>query len=134
MSLPVILRPEAEADVFEAQRWYEQRRAGLGEAFVEAPDQMLARIAAAPEIHEAALPDVRRGKLTRSPYVVYYRVFVDRIEVLGALHGSRDLRVTESGGLTRKSETVEPWKTWESRPSATTAISRRGFTVAPRLN
>ena len=38
------------------------------------------------------LRDVRRGKLRRFPYVVYYRVLTDRIEVIGILHGSRDPR------------------------------------------
>jgi len=98
MSLPVIFRPEAQADLLDAQSWYERQRAGLGDIFADAAEQMLGRIVAMPEMYEAVLRDVRRGKLTRFPYVLYYRVLPDRIEVLGVLHGSRDPRVWEDRG------------------------------------
>lgn len=38
MSLRVIVRDEAEADIAEAALWYERRCAGLGEEFVHAVD------------------------------------------------------------------------------------------------
>jgi plasmid stabilization system protein ParE len=33
---------------------------------------------------------VRRGKVRRFPYVVYYRVLADRIEVIAVLHAARN--------------------------------------------
>ncbi len=93
MSLPVVLRPEAQADLQEARTWYEQQRPGLGDAFVEAADEMFMRIREMPELHAVVLRDVRRGKLRRFPYVAYYRVLTNRIEVLAILHGSRDPKV-----------------------------------------
>ena len=45
-----------------------------------------------PELYAVALKNIRRGKLRRFPYLVYYRVFSDRIEVIGVLRGSRDSR------------------------------------------
>ena len=36
MSLRIIARDEAEADIAEAALWYERRCAGLGKEFVEA--------------------------------------------------------------------------------------------------
>ena len=51
---------------------------------------MLVRIAMMPELYGVILGDIRRGKLRKFPYVVYYRVLVDRIEVIAVLHGSRD--------------------------------------------
>ena len=92
MSLPIVLRPEAESDLLAARAWYEQQRAGLGEEFAEAVDQIVDRIRAMPELYEVVLQNVRRGKTRRFPYVVYYRVLEDRIEVLAVLHGSRDAR------------------------------------------
>jgi plasmid stabilization system protein ParE len=46
-----------------------------------------------PGMYAVALRDVRRAKLRRFPYLVYYRVFTDRIEVLGVLHGGQDPQV-----------------------------------------
>ncbi len=93
MSLPIVLRPEAQTDLLEARDWYEQQRPGLGEAFLERVDQMFSRIRDMPELYAGVLRDVRRGKLRKFPYVVYYRVLADRIEVIGLLHGSRDPKV-----------------------------------------
>jgi toxin ParE1/3/4 len=93
MSLPIVFRPEAQADVLEARDWYEQQGAGLGDAFAESVRETLSRIQAMPELYAAVLRNVRRGKLRRFPYVVYYRVLPDRIEVLGVLHGRRDPRI-----------------------------------------
>jgi hypothetical protein len=41
MSLPIILRPEAQADMLLARDWYEEQRAGLGAEFAEAVEQIL---------------------------------------------------------------------------------------------
>lgn len=93
MSLPVILRPEAQADLLAARRWYDKQRRGLGDAFAECVEEIIARIAQMPEFYAVALRGVRRGKLRRFPYVVYYRVLADRIEVIAVLHGSRNPQV-----------------------------------------
>jgi len=82
----------AAADIESARRWYEQRRAGLGEAFVRAVAEMLARIASFPELYGTAEGDVRRGRIGRFPHVVYYLVLADSIQMLAVLHGSRDPR------------------------------------------
>ncbi|HYT89345.1 MAG TPA: type II toxin-antitoxin system RelE/ParE family toxin, partial [Gemmataceae bacterium] len=89
MSLPVILRPEAAQDVASAENWYEQQ-AGLGQAFLDRLSEALDRIAATPEMYAVVWQEVRPCPLKRFPYVVYYRILADRIEVLAVLHGSRD--------------------------------------------
>ena len=40
----VDIRPEAEADIEEAARWYEQRHAGLGDEFLDEVSMTLATI------------------------------------------------------------------------------------------
>ena len=44
MSYTFTIRPEAEADLAEAKRWYEERRQGLGADFVLCVDEALERI------------------------------------------------------------------------------------------
>ena len=65
MSLPVFLRPEAEADLKAAKHWHEQQRTGLGEPFIQAVDALLERVGAMPELYAVVLNGVRRAKLRR---------------------------------------------------------------------
>jgi plasmid stabilization system protein ParE len=90
MSLPVILRPEAVQDVESAQDWYEQQRVGLGQAFLDRLSEALGRVGAMPEMYAITWQNVRSCPLKRFPFIVYYRVLDDLVEVLAVLHGSRD--------------------------------------------
>ncbi len=93
MNLAAAFRPEAEADVLETRDWYERQQYGLGDAFRDSLDQIVVRIETMPQMYAVVFRDVRRGKLRRFPYVIYYRVLSDRIEVIAVLHGSRDPRL-----------------------------------------
>jgi plasmid stabilization system protein ParE len=93
VKLRLDVRPEAQADLLEARDWYKRRRAGLGDEFVDVVDELFARIAESPTLFAASVGDVRRAKLKRFPYVVYYRILAERLEVIGVLHGSRHSRV-----------------------------------------
>ena len=55
MSLPIVWRPEAEADLLAARDWYEWQRSGLGEEFADAVETILARIEAMPELYAIVL-------------------------------------------------------------------------------
>ena len=87
MSLPVILRPEAEKDIQEIFGYLEQF--GQGQKFSERLHQMLLRLEAQPELYGFVWKDVRAVRLRKFLYVVYYVVFSNRVEVLAVLHGSR---------------------------------------------
>jgi len=90
VSLPLILRSEAEADVAAACDQLDVVRAGLGRMFVVRLRDVLERLEAIPELHGFAWQDVRAVRLKQFQHVVYYVVFADRIEVLAILHGARD--------------------------------------------
>jgi len=93
MTLAADFRPEAEADVLEARRWYEHQQPGLGDVFTDMLVEIVGRIESMPRMYPVAHRDVRRGKLRTFPYLIYYRVLPDRIEVIAVLHGSRDPRI-----------------------------------------
>ena len=59
MSLPLILRPEAEQDIAEARDWYEQHRDGLGSEFLDEVEACFARIRQFPEAYAAGYRGVR---------------------------------------------------------------------------
>lgn len=90
MSLPVILRHEAEADVQEARDQLEAVRAGLGTQVLARVREVLARIEKMPELHGKVWQDVRAARLKQFRYIVYFIVLADRVEVLAVLHGARD--------------------------------------------
>lgn len=90
MSLPVILRHEAEVDVQEARDQLEAVRVGLGTQVLARVREVLARIEKMPELHGKVWQDVRAARLKQFRYIVYFIVLADRVEVLAVLHGARD--------------------------------------------
>jgi len=88
MTLPLILRPEAVHDLIVAHEWYEEQKVTLGADFLAQASAIFDRIRAFPEMYGIIWQDVRSCSLRRFPYVVYYRVLAERIEVLAVLHGS----------------------------------------------
>ncbi len=90
MSLPVILRHEAEVDVQEARDQLETVRIGLGSQVLARVREVLARIEKMPELHGKVWQDVRAARLKQFRYIVYFIVLADRVEVLAVLHGARD--------------------------------------------
>ena len=90
MSLPVILRHEAEVDVQEARDQLEAVRVGLGAQVLARVREVLARIEKMPELHGKVWQDVRAARLKQFRYIVYFIVLADRVEVLAVFHGARD--------------------------------------------
>ena len=90
MSLPIVLRCEAEEEFDEAFDWYESRLTGLGEKFAAEVQRVFDRIADSPHAHRVVFTDIRKGVVLRFPYCVYYRPHSDRIEVIAVFHTSRD--------------------------------------------
>jgi toxin ParE1/3/4 len=93
VSLPIVLRGEAEAEFDEAFDYYEAQRAGLGVDFVSRVQTVLDRIAANPLLHGEVVPGVRKGVVQKFPYCVYYRPHADRVEVIAVFHSSRDPKI-----------------------------------------
>lgn len=98
MSLPVILRQEAEVDVQEARDQLEAVRVGLGTQVLARVREVLARIEKMPELHGKVWQDVRAARLKQFRYIVYFIVLADRVEVLAVLHGARDPSSWQSRG------------------------------------
>ena len=87
-----VVRSQAEADIAEAFRWYEQRSAGLGTEFLRAVDVTFATIARTPHLFPKLHQDVRRARLRRFPYGVFFIERSGAISVLAVMHAHRDPR------------------------------------------
>lgn len=90
MSLPVVLRDEAQAEFDEAFDYYEAQSRGLGVDFLQKVQAAFNSVSANPKMHAIVFADVRKAVVRRFPYCVYYRVEPARIEVIAVFHDRRD--------------------------------------------
>jgi toxin ParE1/3/4 len=90
--LPHQIRPEAEADLDEAYRWYECQREGLGADFLLCFEESLQKVCRNPDLYPLMRRTVRRGWIRRFPYGLFYRVEEGVVVVIGVFHASRDPR------------------------------------------
>jgi plasmid stabilization system protein ParE len=96
VSLPVVTRPAAAAEIEKAHQWYEKEREGLGAEFLEAVDKIVKVIAENPERFPAIRKDIRRAVLHRFPYSIFYRIVSGQIVVIACFHGKRNPTVWRS--------------------------------------
>ena len=89
MNWRVIIRPNAEADLQEAQAWYESRRVGLGEELLDEVRRTVRLLESDPERRPLYYRDFRRLLTRRFPYKLFYRVEGDRVIVFRILHAKR---------------------------------------------
>ena len=90
------LRLRAELDIDEAYAWYESRRNGLGEVFLRSVDACFDRLRREPEIYAVAHERVRRARVHRFPYHVYYLIRPEHVDVLAVYHDRRRPRLFDS--------------------------------------
>jgi toxin ParE1/3/4 len=74
----------------EAQDWYEREEQGLGSRYRAEIDHQVNRIAANPLHFPEILGDVRRARLRRFPYSLFFRPLQDAIYVIACFHSSRN--------------------------------------------
>jgi plasmid stabilization system protein ParE len=90
VSYSLLVRPEAQVDLAETRKWYEEQATGLGRQFVEMVDDTLVSITKNPLVYPAVRKVVRRALTRRFPYGVLYLVEADTVVVLAILHQARD--------------------------------------------
>ena len=93
MSLELIIRPDAEADVVQAYRWYNEQVPGLGQEFLAEVDRVIESIQFNPKLPRKIYREYRRALTRRFPYGVFYAVRSGRIVVFAVLHSARDPRL-----------------------------------------
>jgi toxin ParE1/3/4 len=86
----LVIRPQAEADLRDAQEWYENQRAGLGREFLAQTGITIRRLLRDPDLHPDYYRGFRRVLMRRFPYKIFYRLEGNRIIVFRVLHAHRD--------------------------------------------
>jgi plasmid stabilization system protein ParE len=81
--------PEAQNDIREAARWYEDRESGLGLRFLSEVRASLERVADSPLMFPVIEEDVRRALLHKFPYSIYFLNEQGAVAVIAVLHQHR---------------------------------------------
>jgi len=82
--------PEADRELIEAAQFYEARRTGLGDQFLDAVESALGQIQRHPLLWRRVRGDLRRYLLRRFPYGIIYHASAEGIFVLVIMHLSRE--------------------------------------------
>lgn len=90
MTRQVIFKLEAEFDVAEAYRWYEERDKGLGTEFNRAVDTVVCQIQRHPEMYPVVDKELRQAVTRRFPYSIFYLIEEEAVYVVAVFHASRD--------------------------------------------
>jgi plasmid stabilization system protein ParE len=93
---PLIINPEAEADLAVAKAWYDGRRPGLGEDFLLCVEEVFEGVRRTPELHGKVFQELRLALVRRFPYAVVYRADEDQVTVVAVYHTRRDPRGWQS--------------------------------------
>ena len=91
MNYQLIVRPEVDADLIEAEAWYEQQEAGLGREFLRAARETIDRLSANPLIYQVRShrKQVRWVYPHRFPYRIIFRVIRDKVVIYAVVHAAR---------------------------------------------
>lgn len=87
---PLFVLAAAEADIQAAMRWYDRIAPGLSDGFLSRLQSAMLMIREHPELYELEFDEVRAAPLWRFPYLAYYHILPEGIELVGVLHAQLD--------------------------------------------
>jgi len=90
MTRRIIVRPEAEDDLYAAFDWYESQRPGLGRDFGREISRCIDTIAESPFLYAPIDGPIRRALARKFPFAVYYLTNEEVTVVIAVLHCARD--------------------------------------------
>ena len=91
MSYRLVVRPEVDGDLIEAEAWYEQQEDGLGRQFLRAARDTMDSLSANPLIYQVRSQpkQVRWAYPHRFPYRIIFRVIRDTVVIYAVVHAAR---------------------------------------------
>ena len=90
------IQPEAQSDLDQAYKWYENQRSGLGSEFIRCVEAVFERIRETPQLYPTVHKTVRQTLVKRFPYVVCYVFEGECVDIVAVFHGHRDPTAWES--------------------------------------
>ena len=87
--LPVAAHREAATELIAAALFYEQQAAGLGADFLCRYDDLIEAIRWQPRLWREVRLGIRKARMSRFPYAVYFELQADRILIYAVAHQHR---------------------------------------------
>ena len=85
----VVYHPLVAVDVREAQKWYEDKKRGLGKAFFDEIEHALEVIESNPRLFQKISHEIRIMRIKRFPYSIVYECIDKNVYILGIQHVKR---------------------------------------------
>jgi len=87
VSYRLVVRPEVDADLLKAEKWYDERQEGLGKEFLLATRQAMARLLGNPLLHRVRhrREQIRWAYPCRFPYRIIFRVIGDTVVIYAVM-------------------------------------------------
>lgn len=90
MRLPILILPQAKADIGASAQRFATARPELDREFIRQIDATLCHLQAFPQSCQKFRGDCRRALLHRFKHALVYRYLPDRIELVGVMDDRRD--------------------------------------------
>jgi len=74
MSYNVVFKEEAYYDVFDGRKWYESRREGLGDEFLDEIEEYVKVLEQDPQIYQVRKHNWRYCPLKHFPYLIVFEI------------------------------------------------------------
>ncbi len=85
----IVIHPDADRELEQAQTWYEERVAGLGRMFFSEIESAVLAIQNSPETWPNYVTGTRRFLVHRFPFAIVYRHNAGMIQVIAVMHLKR---------------------------------------------
>lgn len=84
--LPVVFETAAQIELTEAKEWYDSRRPGLGDEFLDEAQRITKLVRAYPRAGPAVSRRSRQMRLKVFPYAIVYQILPDHIKIIAVAH------------------------------------------------
>lgn len=95
--LPLRISKRAEFELEVQFLWYELEKRGLGLEFLGEVESCWSRVRTNPNLYAIWFGEIRRARVRRFPFTVFYSIEPDAVAVVAVLHGHRHPRVWPRG-------------------------------------
>ena len=90
LKFKLIIGNEAESDLLDAVKWYEENLMGLGSNFLASADTTIQSIIQSPEKYPKVFKNIRRALIRKFPFGVHYLIDKEKIIILAVFHFRRN--------------------------------------------
>lgn len=90
MEYSIIFYKDSKQDIIEIVKWYDLKSVELSNRFILQVDEAINKIRTSPEAFSYLYKDIRKIKLRKFPYMIFYKIEKHTIHIYGVIHTKRN--------------------------------------------